>query len=50
MNGPHDMGGMQCYGPVEPEADEPVFHGEWEKRALAITVAMGGTGMWNLDQ
>lgn len=50
MNGPHDMGGMQCYGPVEPEIDEPVFHGEWEKRALAITVAMGAAGMWNLDQ
>ena len=50
MNGPHDMGGMQCYGPVMREADEPLFHGEWEKRALAITVAMGGTGMWNLDQ
>lgn len=49
MNGPHDMGGMQCYGPVEPEKDEPVFHGDWEKRALAITVGMGFAGKWNLD-
>lgn len=49
MNGPHDMGGMQCYGPVKPEFDEPVFHGDWEKRALALTVAMGFTGMWNID-
>lgn len=49
MNGVHDMGGMQCFGPVEPETDEPVFHAEWEKRALALTVAMGATGMWNLD-
>ncbi len=49
MNGPHDMGGMQCYGPVEPEADEPVFHGEWEKRALALTVGMGFGGKWNID-
>ncbi len=24
MNGPHDMGGMQCYGAVEPEKDEPI--------------------------
>ena len=23
MNGIHDMGGMDGFGPVEPEADEP---------------------------
>lgn len=49
MNGPHDMGGMQCYGPVVPEQNEPLFHADWERRALAVTVAMGATGMWNLD-
>lgn len=49
MNGPHDMGGMQCYGLVEPEKDEPIFHGDWEKRALAMTVGMGFAGRWNLD-
>lgn len=49
MNGLHDMGGMQCYGPVEPEKDEPIFHGDWEKRALAMTVGMGFCGQWNLD-
>ena len=49
MNGPHDMGGMQCYGPVKPEVDEPLFHGEWEKKAMALTVGMGFTGMWNID-
>jgi nitrile hydratase len=43
------MGGMQCFGPVLPEPDEPVFHAEWEKRALALTVAMGATGAWNID-
>jgi len=49
MNGPHDMGGMQCYGAVTSEKDEPVFHGDWEKRALAMTVGMGFAGQWNLD-
>jgi nitrile hydratase len=49
MNGPHDMGGMQCYGPVKPEVDEPVFHSDWEKTALALTVGMGFTGMWSID-
>lgn len=49
MNGPHDMGGMQCFGAVQAEQNEPVFHGDWEKRALAMTVGMGFAGQWNLD-
>ena len=49
MNGLHDMGGMQCYGSIEPEHNEPVFHDDWEKRALAMTVGMGFAGKWNLD-
>jgi nitrile hydratase len=49
MNGAHDMGGMDGFGPVEPEADEPVFHDEWERRAFALTVAMGFYGLWNID-
>ncbi|MEO0329579.1 MAG: nitrile hydratase subunit beta [Pseudomonadota bacterium] len=49
MNGPHDMGGMQCYGAVEREENEPLFHADWEARALAITVASGFCGQWNID-
>ena len=49
MNGAHDLGGMDGFGPVEAEPDEPVFHGEWEKRVFAMTVAMGFTGNWNID-
>ena len=49
MNGVHDMGGMHGFGPVEPEPDEPVFHAEWERRAFALTLAMGGTGQWTID-
>ena len=50
MNGVHDMGGIQNFGPVLPEAREPAFHDAWERRAFALTLAMAGTGMWNLDQ
>ncbi|MCC6194532.1 MAG: nitrile hydratase subunit beta [Burkholderiales bacterium] len=50
MNGVHDMGGMQGFGPVMPEADEPWFHEPWERRVFALTLAMGATGAWNLDQ
>jgi nitrile hydratase len=43
------MGGMDGFGKVEPEADEPVFHAPWEGRVMAMTRAMGRTGMWNID-
>lgn len=49
MNGPHDMGGQAGFGPIAPETNEPVFHDEWERRAFAITLAMGMTGSWNID-
>jgi nitrile hydratase subunit beta len=50
MNGAQDMGGVMGFGPVVPEANEPVFHGDWEKRVLALTMAMGLPGGWNIDQ
>jgi nitrile hydratase beta subunit len=51
MNGAQDMGGAHGFGAVRPEGlDEPVFHAEWERRAFALTIAMGGTGEWNLDE
>jgi nitrile hydratase beta subunit len=49
MNSIHDMGGMDGFGPVEPEADEPVFHAEWEGRVFAMNRATGLLGRWNLD-
>jgi len=50
MNGAHDLGGMQGFGPVDPEPDEPVFHHDWERRAFALTLAMGFYGAWNIDE
>ena len=49
MNGVHDMGGMDGFGPVKPEDNEPVFHEEWEGRVLAMNRAMGYTRAWNGD-
>jgi nitrile hydratase subunit beta len=49
MNGPHDFGGTMGHGPIAPEADEPVFHAEWERRAFAVSLAMGRVGGWNID-
>lgn len=50
MNSAHDLGGQMGFGPVQPEPDEPVFHGEWEKRVLAINVAAGAMGAWTIDE
>jgi nitrile hydratase len=49
MNGVHDMGGMDGFGKVEPEPNEPVFHEPWEGRVMAMNRAMGATGAWNID-
>lgn len=45
----HDMGGRFGDGAVVPEAETPVFHQDWHARALALTVASGSLGQWNLD-
>lgn len=49
MNGPHDLGGAHGFGAVVLEPDEPVFHAEWERRVLAMVLAMGAAGAWNID-
>ena len=49
MDGIHDMGGMDGFGRVEPEPDEPVFHEAWEGRVMAMSRAMGATGSWTID-
>jgi nitrile hydratase subunit beta len=49
MNGAQDLGGMQGFGPIHPEDDLSLFHADWERRMLAITLAMGATGKWNID-
>jgi nitrile hydratase subunit beta len=50
MNGLHDLGGMHGFGPVIPEPETPVFHEDWQKRALALTLAMAGWGKWSIDE
>lgn len=40
---------MMGFGPIAPEANEPLFHAPWERRALAVSLAMGATRQWNID-
>ena len=48
-----DLGGQTGHGAITPEPEErraeELFHAPWEPRALALTLAMGATGCWNID-
>ena len=44
-----DLGGQRGHGRVQPEAEGTLFHAPWEPRVLALTLAAGATGVWNLD-
>src|ERR1700737_2377929 len=50
MDGVHDLGGMQGFGPVEREENEPVFHAAWEVVVLAMQRAGGSRGFFNIDE
>jgi len=40
MDGVHDLGGLDGFGPVEHQASEPSFGEEWERRAFGLTGAV----------
>jgi nitrile hydratase len=44
-----DLGGREMPGAIVPEPEDERFHAGWERRALALTLAMGATGSWNID-
>jgi len=43
------MGGRFGDGPVIPEAEDVIFHEGWHARALAVVLASGSLGKWNID-
>ena len=51
MDGIHDLGGREGFGPVLPETDEPAFHAHWEAAVFAMVGASAQAGaMLNSDQ
>jgi nitrile hydratase beta subunit len=44
-----DLGGQPGHEPVVPEPEGQPFHSEWEPMVLAMALAMGATGSWNID-
>ena len=51
MDGIHDLGGKQAFGPVIREAGEPVFHDRWEAAVFTTVRTCVVAGMiQNIDQ
>jgi nitrile hydratase len=50
MNGVHDLGGMDGFGPVVRERNEPVFHADWERQVFGMMLATMGQGFYNIDE
>lgn len=49
MSRVHDMGGRFGTGPVTPAPDGIPQLQDWQARALALTLAAGALGKWNID-
>jgi nitrile hydratase subunit beta len=49
MDGIHDLGGRQGFGPVDVDEPEEVFHEAWEGRVWGIVKAMRRLPDWNID-
>jgi nitrile hydratase subunit beta len=49
MNGVHDLGGMDGFGAVQVEPNEPVFHDAWERVVFGLVVAMSAQRLSNTD-
>jgi nitrile hydratase beta subunit len=50
MNGIHDVGGMDGFGKIKIDENEPLFHEEWERRAFGLLNGALGQGWFNLDE
>lgn len=44
-----DLGGTAVDAAIVAESERERFHAAWEARVLALTLAMGATGSWNID-
>jgi nitrile hydratase beta subunit len=44
-----DLGGQDVPDPIVQEPEGEYFHAPWEPRVMALVVAMGPTGMSNID-
>jgi nitrile hydratase len=50
MDGLHDLGGKQGFGPVRHSPDAAVFHEDWERRINALYGLAVRQGIFNMDE
>jgi nitrile hydratase beta subunit len=50
MNGIHDLGGKEGFGPIRYAPNAPVFHAPWEVRANALYSLAVKQGVYNMDE
>ena len=50
MDGIHDLGGRQGFGPVRYTRNAPAFHADWEVRANSLYAFAVRLGIFNMDE
>ena len=49
MDGVHDLGGCEGFGPILGKDDERPFRSDWEMRAFGLAQAAAGDANWSID-
>jgi len=49
MDGIHDLGGLQGFGPLEIDPDPRPFKHDWEARVYGLSMSVKRPASWNLD-
>ena len=49
MDGVHDLGGREGFGPIVDKADDKVIHADWEMRAFGMKQASAAAKSWTID-
>lgn len=49
-NGPHDLGGVAGFGPIDPTPDAAPYPEGWEGRCIGAIIATMARGLYNVDQ
>lgn len=49
MDGIHDLGGREGFGPIDVQEAEEPFHEPWEGRVLGIVLAISRPADWSID-
>jgi nitrile hydratase len=45
-----DMGGIQGFGPILRDKDEPIFKAEWEATTFGVNILALAGGCFNIDE